>query len=61
MDDSRGVLARDLFFHQAQQLKDVADGTVWVWPAGSTVMFNLQNIVILSKSGEIADVTDSSS
>lgn len=47
VDHSGAVLSSTLLFHQVEELKGVAHGTVWVWPAGGTVMFHLQNVVIL--------------
>lgn len=58
MDHSGAVLGSTLLFHQVEKLKGAADGTVWVWPVGGTVVFHLQNVVILSGyKGERADIS----
>lgn len=41
MDHSGALLSVALLFHQVEELKGAADGTVWVWPAGGGVMFYL--------------------
>lgn len=53
VDHSRAVLAAGLLFHQVQELKGVADGTVRVRPAGGAVVFHLQDVVILTGRREI--------
>lgn len=47
VDHHRSVLGGALLFHQVKELKGVADGTVWVWPAGGAVVSHLQSKVIL--------------
>ena len=47
VDHCGAVLGGALFFHQVDELEGVADGTVWIGPAGGAVVFHLQNKVVL--------------
>lgn len=47
VDYSGSLLGSTLVFHQIDKLERVANGTVWVRPVGDTVVFHLQNVVIL--------------
>ena len=49
VDHGGAVLCGALLLHQVEELKGVADGTVWVRPAGGAVVFHLQNEVVLSR------------
>lgn len=47
VDYSGSLRGSALVFHQVDKLERVADGTVWVRPVGDTVVFHVQNVVIL--------------
>lgn len=48
VDHDGAVLAVALLFHQVEELEGVADGAVWIGPAGGgPEVFHIQNVVIL--------------